>query len=108
MPTGRRVVTPGPSTRTRTGPGARAPPGGPPATVTRTTWHGPRPVLTNKGVDSACTIRMTSSSHAAGRSPPRAPAEGMPAVPRRAWAARIMMPMPSAPAGTRVTRAGSR
>jgi len=35
--------------------------------VTRTTWHGPWPVLTNNGVDSARTIRMTSSSHATDR-----------------------------------------
>src|SRR5215472_15517876 len=53
---GCRVVTPGPSARMSTGAGA-------PATVTRTTWHGPWPVLTNNGVDSARTIRMTSSSH---------------------------------------------
>src|SRR6266567_1022844 len=70
-PAGRGVVTPGPSTRTRTGPGAPAP-GGPPATVTRTTWHGPCSVLTNNGVDCACTIRMTSWSHVTGRAPPPA------------------------------------
>lgn len=77
MQNGRRVVTPGPATRTVTGAGAGAPapggwpvPGGPPATVTRTTWHGPRSVLTNNGVDCADTIRMPTSSHATGRMPP--------------------------------------
>src|SRR5690348_634959 len=74
MRNGCRVVTPGPSARTSTAVGAGAsklpsPPGGPPATVTRTTWHGPWPVLTNNGVDSARTIRMTSSSHATGTRP---------------------------------------
>src|SRR6266566_5978449 len=86
MTNGRRVVTPGPSTRTVTGagagtsaPGGSPVPGSPPATVTRTTWHGPLAVLTNNGVDSACTIRMTSSSHAAAGRPPYAgPVPGAP------------------------------
>src|SRR5215831_19068898 len=72
MQNGCRVVTPGPSARTSTGAGAAAsapPPGGAPATVTRTTWHGPWPVPTNNGVDCARTIRMPSSSHAAGGPP---------------------------------------
>src|SRR5215469_10886217 len=46
MRNGRCVVTPGPSARTSTGAGAGAS-GGLPATVTRTTWHGPWGVLTN-------------------------------------------------------------
>jgi len=109
MMNGCRVVTPGPAARTRIGAGAL-----PPllATVTRITWHGPWPVATNNGVDSARTIRMTSSSHAAGTRPTRRGARAATVVWRqpgfrRTPAARSSTVTPSAPAGTRVTSAGS-